>query len=131
MGERKIFNHMQNNRFVISAIILLAIAGIFGFVYLNNKIEVSQHPTQEEWLEVYITHKIREAIDNSPRKVVIDINVEEGKIFVLLRSSTGQTAIPNSGRLAYIDDVKNVISGVLEKQGLTKNYTFSVDYIPE
>ena len=122
---------MKNNNFISFTIVLLAIVCIFGFVYLNNKIEINQHPTQDEWLEVYITHKIHEAIDNSPRKVVIDTNVEEGKIFVLLRSSTGQTAIPDSGRLAYIEDVKNVISGVLEKQGLTVNYTFSVDYIPE
>ena len=122
---------MGNNRFINSAIVLLAVVGIFGFVYLNNKIEVSQHPTQNEWLEVYITHKIHEAIDNSPRKVVIDINVEEGTILVLLRSSTGQTAIPDSGRVAYIEDIKKVVSDVLEKQGLTKNYTISVDYIPE
>lgn len=122
---------MKNNNFIILAIVLLAIVGIFGFIYLNNKIEVSQHPTQNEWLEVYITHKVHEAIDNSPRKVVIDTNVEENKIFVLLRSSTGQTNIPESGRLAYIEDVKNVIATVLEKQGLIKNYTFSVDYIPD
>ena len=122
---------MKNNSIVIFAIVLLAVVDIFGFVYLNNKIEVSQHPTQNEWLEVYITHKVHEAIDNSPRKVVIDTNVEENKIFVLLRSSTGQTHIPESGRLAYIEDVKNVVKNVLDKNGLANSYTFSVDYIPE
>src|SRR3989338_6561017 len=122
---------MKNNSIIIFAIVLLAVVGIFGFVYLNNKTEISQHPTQNEWLEVYITHKIHEAIDNSPRKVVIDTNIEENKIFVLLRSSTGQTNIPESGRLAYIEDVKNVVKNVLDKNSFSNNYTFSVDYIPE
>lgn len=122
---------MKNSYFITSAIVFLAIAGILGFVYLNNKIKNSQYPTQDEWLEVYIVHKIHEVIDNSPRKVVIDVNIEENKIFVLLRSSTGQIAIPENGRIVYIEDVKSVIKKVLEKNGLMKKYTFSVDYIPD
>lgn len=122
---------MESKKFIITLFVLVIIITISGFIFLNNKIRVGQHPTQDEWLEVYITHKIHEAIDNTPRKVVVNTNVGENKIFVLLRSSTGQTAIPESGRVVYIEDVKSVIKNVLEENGLIKNYTFSVDYIPD
>ncbi len=59
---------------------------------LNNKNSTNEHPTKEEWLEVYLTHEIKQSIEMYRRRVavVISIRTKEREIIITLTSASGQ-----------------------------------------
>src|SRR5262245_52231780 len=102
---------------VVGVVLVLSSVHAFALQRATSARQTIQIP-QSDWLEVYLAHKIHEAIDNSPRRVVVVSHVEDLDVHILLRSAVGQSDIPESGRLAYIADVQRVVTDALTKQHL-------------
>jgi translation initiation factor 2B subunit (eIF-2B alpha/beta/delta family) len=91
----------------------------------------NKHPTKEEWLEVYLTHKIKQQIDSWQQRVavIVAISPKDQEIVVTLTSSNGQEEIAQSAKNAYIHDVEVFAKTILETYDWAKNYKLTIQYI--
>ncbi len=110
-----------------------SVAGAFAEqnVDSSNKISINEHPTQEEWLEVYMAHKIKQKTDLWERRIAVTITIvpTDHVIVVGLTSANGQKQISQSAKNGYIDTVEVTVKGILEKYDLVKSYKLTVQYI--
>jgi hypothetical protein len=132
---------METKNYTIPVFVLVVLVMISGFAFLNNKIQVSQHPTQDEWLEVYTSHCINESLDTSQQRVAFLIAIASkdanGKalapkqMVITIASANGQDPISQNAKNGYIQTVENIAKYVLEDYRLNKEYEVAVQYVGE
>jgi len=100
-------------------------------VALNNKISTNKHPTREEWLEVYTTHKIRQFSDLYAQRiaVIVAIFTKEQEIVITLTSANEQEEMSKVAKKIYCDEVEKIVKAVLEEYDWVKNYKLTVQFI--
>ena len=124
----------------IFLIILVAILSVVGFFYLNSRIEISRHPTQDEWLEVYVSHIIHKKTDVWQQRLAISAVIfsqnADGKplvpkeMIITITSPNGQQPVTdNKTRGAYIESAKGIAESILENYGVAKEYKLTVQFI--
>ena len=106
------------------------------FIYgCTNNPSTNKHPTKEEWLEVYLTHEIKQSIEMYRRRaaVVISIRTKEREIIITLTSASGQVEglkeISQSAKNDYVHEVEDIVKGILKEYDWAKNYKLTVLYI--
>lgn len=100
-------------------------------VALNNKISTNEHPTKEEWLEVYITHKIKQFTDLYAQRIAVQVAIvsKAKEIVITLTSANEQEEISQSAQNNYVHDVERTVKSILEEYDWVKNYKLTVQYI--
>ena len=90
-----------------------------------------EHPTKEEWLEVYITHRIKQWADPWQRRIAVTVWIvpQEQEIAITLTSANGQEEISTSAKNTYIHDVEEIVKAILENYNWAKIYKVTVQYI--
>lgn len=98
---------------------------------LSNTASTDMHPTKEEWLEVWITHEIKDVTDLWRQRiaVLVLISQEEQVIVVGLSSATGQEEISQSAKKEYVQRAESIVKGILEEYDWAKDYQLTVHYI--
>ncbi|MBI3420515.1 MAG: hypothetical protein HY006_00440 [Candidatus Sungbacteria bacterium] len=129
-----------SNRSLFSIIIVIVIVAAVGFFYLNSRIEVSQHPTRDEWLKVYTSYNIHKAIDLWKQRVVVNVDIfsqdDDGKtlvpkeMFITVASANGQERMNSASKNVYMPTVEGAAQSVLENYGITKEYKLIVSNSP-
>ena len=99
-------------------------------IALNNKISTNEHPTREEWLEVYTTHKIKQWTDLWKQRVAVRVAIipKVQEIVITLTSANGQEEISQSAKNVYAHDIETIVKGLLENYDWVKNYKLIVQY---
>ncbi len=100
-------------------------------VVLNNKISTNEHPTREEWLEVYMTHKIKQFTDLYAQRIAVPVVIvsEAKEIVITLTSANEQEEMSQTAKKIYVDEVEKIIKPILKKYDWVKNYKLTVQYI--
>ena len=100
-------------------------------VALNNKISTNEHPTKDEWLEVYITHKIKQFTDLYAQRIAVRVAIvsKTKEIVITFTSANGQEEISQSAQNNYVHDVERTVKSILEEYDWVKNYKLTVQYI--
>ena len=100
-------------------------------VALNNKISTINHPTREEWLEVYLTHKIKEFTDLYAQRIVVRVAIvsKAKEIVITLASANGQEEMSQTAKKIYNDEVEQIVKPILKEYDWTRNYKLTVQYI--
>jgi len=98
---------------------------------LRNDTSTNPHPTREEWLEVYITHRIKQWTDPWEQRtaVTVWIRPEEQTIAITMTSANGQEKLTQSQQNAYILDVEKIVKTVLEKYDWAQKYKLIVQFL--
>jgi len=110
---------------------------IFGLCIIFSKflplkeLFANEHPTKEEWLEVYITHKIKQSTDLWQQRISVDVLIrpKEKVISITLASANGQDEISQSAKDGYIHSVEIIVKAIVENYDCTPNYKLSVNYL--
>lgn len=91
----------------------------------------STHPTQEEWLEVYLTHKIEQAADlwRVRTAIKVAINSESKEILISMVPATGEEELEAADKDSYTGISKAVIDSVLNDYAWAKDYGLTVQYL--
>ena len=132
-----------SNRFLFftTAIIIVATVVYFScFSFLNVESRTNQHPTQDEWLEVYTSNEIRKITDLWQQRVAINVTVFSQdadtkpltlkEMVITMTSANGQDPITTGiGRDQYTKTAENTAKSILENYGVTKEYKLSVQFI--
>ena len=100
-------------------------------VALNNKISTNEHPTKEEWLEVYITHKIKQFTDLYAQRIAVQVAIvsKAKEIVITLTSANEQEEMSQTAKKIYADEVEKIVKSTLKEYDWTKNYKLTVQYI--
>ncbi len=124
--------------------VMIAIVGILGFVYLNNRIVTSQrptqniatHPTHDEWLEIYTSHRIHELTDlwkvRVAANVVIFSRDADGKpifpreMVITIVAANGEDALSTSAKDGYKRWAETTAKSILTDYGVTAEYKLTV-----
>lgn len=128
-----------NNRTLISLVIVVAIAVAVGFFYLNSKIQTSQYPAQDEWLQVYISYRIHEMTDLWQRRVVVNVVIRsqdaDGKplvpkeMIIIMTSANGQEPVTQIAKDAYTQTAESTAKSILEDYGIAREHRLTVQFI--
>jgi predicted metal-binding protein len=110
---------------------IFIIAGLSLFICGSCTNVANEHPTKEEWLEVYLTHEIKQMVDSWQQRVavIVAISPNDHEIVVSLTSSNGQEEITQSAKKEYIHDVEVIVKTVLKTYDWAKDYKQVVQYI--
>jgi hypothetical protein len=100
-------------------------------VTLNNKISTNEHPTKEEWLEVYITHNIKQFTDLYAQRIAVRVAIvsKAKEIVITLTSANEQEEMSQTAKKIYSDEVEKIVKLILKKYEWAKNYKLTVQYI--
>jgi len=100
-------------------------------VALNNKISTNEHPTKEEWLEVYITHKIKQFTDLYAQRIAVRVAIvsKAKEIVITLTSANEQEEMSQTAKKIYADEVEKIVKSILKEYDWTKNHKLTVQYI--
>jgi len=100
-------------------------------VALKNKISTNEHPTKEEWLEVYITHKIKQFTDLYAQRIAVRVAIvsKAKEIVITLTSANEQEEMSQTAKKIYADEVEKIVKPILKEYDWTKNHKLTVQYI--
>jgi hypothetical protein len=100
-------------------------------VALNNKSSTNEHPTKEEWLEVFITHRIKAGTDVWRQRIAVWVAIvpEHQVIAITLTSANGQEEITQSAKNSYLSHVEYTVKVILKEYGWAQNYKLVVQYV--
>ncbi|MHA2408190.1 MAG: hypothetical protein ACXACA_07455 [Candidatus Ranarchaeia archaeon] len=100
-------------------------------VALNNKISANEHPTKEEWLEVYVTHKIKQFTDLYAQRIAVRVAIvsKAKETVITLTSANEQEEMSRAAKKIYVDEVEKIVKSILKEYDWTKNYKLTVQYI--
>lgn len=94
------------------------------------------HPTKEEWLEVYLTHKIKQVTDVWKSRLGVMVFIAhkyDGKvvdeIVVTLSVANGEQPYLKEQAERVIDQVKGIVKTIVENYEWAKHYKITVQYI--
>ena len=128
-----------SNRFLLSTIIVIVVAVAVGFFYLNNKIQISQHPTQDEWLKVYISQSIHNLTDLWQQNVAVSVVIFSQdadkkplipkEIVITMAFANGEEPITKIDKDQYTGPAESIAKSILEDYGVTKEYKLTVQFI--
>jgi len=109
---------------------IFILMGIALFVCFSCS-KKDKHPTREEWLEVYLTQKIKNTTELWKQRVavIVVIDPKEKTIVTSLTSSNGQDEISETAKREYVEQVEVIINSILEDCDLAKIYKLVVQYI--
>jgi len=128
--------------FIAIALFVLAIC-IFPSAFFSNRNSLAnsnsisdktllehEHPTKEEWLEVYMTHEIRELLDLWQQRVAACtfISSKEQVIAITLASANGQKPLSQPTRAKYEHHVRAIATGVLKEYAWARGYELIVQF---
>lgn len=102
------------------------------FIYgCTNNPSVDEHPTKKEWLEVYITHKIKQFTDLYAQRIAVQVAIvsKAKEIVITLTSANGQEEISQSAKNNYVHDVERTVKSILKEYDWAKSYKLTVQYI--
>jgi len=107
---------------VVSAIVL----SCYGPAHADTP-----HPSREEWLEVYLTSKIRENTDaweqRTAIRTVVDSNTRQ--IIITLTSANGQGEYSEGTRQTHLAMVKKMALGIVNKYDWAADYSVQVQFV--
>ena len=89
------------------------------------------HPTKEEWLEIYLTHKIEDVTDLWRLRTTTKVGIynEDKEIVVIITTSNGED-YPNKGsQQVYTETAEGVVEEIIKSYEWAKNYKIIVDFI--
>jgi len=112
--------------------ILLVFILLLGAGCISNSIKTTiTHPTQEEWLEVYITHGITEVTDLWEQRIAIRTGIfkQDKEIVITLSSANGQSPLGASQKTSYEKSVKSIVQEIIKNYDWVKNYKIIVQFI--
>lgn len=105
-------------------------------VYSDINTEISQHPTQDEWLKVYISHNIHELTDLWQLRVAANVvvitqnsdseSLPQKEMIITIVSANGEDAISVSAKDQYIQFAENVAKSILVDYGVEDEYKLIV-----
>ena len=100
-------------------------------VALNNEISTNEHPTKEEWLEVYITHKIKQFTDLYAQRIAVRVAIvsKAKKTIITLTSANEQEEMSQTAKKIYVDEVEKIVKSILKEYDWTKNHKLTVQYM--
>ena len=130
--------------FIISGIILFVLAMcVFSSMFclvksvlasqkmtLEKSLLADGHPTKEEWLEVYITHKIKQFSDLYADRIAIRVAIipKNQEIVVTLTLANEQEGMSQSAKKIYCDEVEKIVKAVLVAYNWAQNYKLTVQF---
>lgn len=123
---------MKNNiNYIIFLFVFAIVIGLIGFFLVNNKISNNEHPTKEEWLEIYVTHRIEDETDAWKQRIAVRVGIfsVDKEIVVTLTSVNGQGEISQTAKNYYISNIENIVRSILKEYDWVKGYNLSVQYI--
>lgn len=122
-----------------SLMAMVIILFFINFYQISNLHQSKVHPTQEEWLKVYIAHNVRKTTDLWGKRVAVNVDIfinnADGKILspkeivVTILSANGETLIKGTGIDQYNKTVEGIVNSILEDYGLTKDYKLIVNTV--
>ena len=76
-----------------------------------------EHPTKEEWLDVYLTHKIKQNLDVWEERIAVQVEIisELKVVNICLVCAVGQDEISQTTKNMCANDVENIVKLILEK----------------
>ena len=130
--------------FIISGIILFVLAMCVFFsmfcldksalarqnMTLDKRLFADEHPTKEEWLEVYITHKIKQFTDLYADRMAIRVAIilKNQEIVITLTLANEQEEMSQSAEKIYCDEVEKIVKAVLVAYNWVQNYKLTVQF---
>ena len=101
--------------------------GVGGQTFSEN----GRHPTQEEWLEIYLTHKIEDLTDAWSIRISTNVFISSKTqdVVVTMTSANGERALDSFARNSYQDMVGGIVDAVLEDYPWTDGYKVTVQFI--
>jgi len=134
----------MNKKIIISGIILFVIAMcvFFSMFFLVKSASASQniasdkslfadeHPTKEEWLEVYITHKIKQFTDLYADRIGVRVAIipKKQEIIITLILANEQEEMSQPAKKIYCNEVEKIVKSVLVTYIWTQNYKLTVQF---
>ena len=89
-----------------------------------------EHPTKEEWLEVYITHKIKQFSDLYGDRIAMRVAIisKNQEIVITLTLANEQDEMSRSAKKIYCNEVEKIVKAVLVAYNWAKNYKLSIQF---
>lgn len=99
-------------------------------VALKNRISTNGHPTREEWLEVYVTHKIRQFTDLYANRIAVRVAIipKNEEIVITLTLANEQEDMSPPAKKIYCDEVEKIAKAVLAAYDWAQSYKLTVQY---
>jgi hypothetical protein len=90
-----------------------------------------KHPTQAEWLEVYISHNIKETTDLWGRRVgILTSIVEKDKTIIITMSlANNEEPITTDAENSYKETAEIIVRSILEEYGIQDEYSLTINFI--
>ncbi len=97
----------------------------------DKSLAVDEHPTKEEWLEVYITYKIKQFTDLYAARIAIRVAIvpENQEIVITLTLANEQEEMSQTAKKIYCSQVEQVIKAVLVEYNWARNYKLTVQFV--
>ena len=134
----------MNKKFIISGIILFVIAMcVFSSRFFlvksdsesqnmasDKSLFADDHPTKEEWLEVYITHKIKQFSDLYAERIGerVAIIPKKQEIIITLFLANEQEEMSQPAKKIYCYEVEKIAKSVLVTYIWSQNYKLTVQF---
>ena len=135
----------MNKKFIISGIILFVIAMcVFSSRFFlvksdsesqnmasDKSLFADDHPTKEEWLEVYITHKIKQLTDLYAARIAVRAAIipKYQEIVITLTLANEQEEMSQPAKKIYCDEVEKIVKAVLVTYNWAQNHKLTVQFI--
>lgn len=109
----------------------LVFAALFSLSLSGCTASTNSHPTESEWLEVYLSHEIRETTDLWSTRVSIAtlIYPQDKEIIVSITEANGEDLLRDSAKESYVSTCKSITESVLEKYKWASDYKVIVQFI--
>jgi hypothetical protein len=98
-------------------------------VALDNKSSINEHPTKEEWLEVYITHKTKQFSDLYAQRIAVLVMISPKEIVITLTAANEQEEMSQVAKKIYTDEVKKIAKSILKEYVWAQNHKLTVQFI--
>lgn len=97
----------------------------------DKSLVADEHPTKEEWLEVFITHKIKQLTDLYADRIAIRVAIipKNQEIVITLTLANEQEEMSQSAKKIYCDEVEKIVKAVLVTYNWAQNYKLTVQFI--
>ncbi len=96
----------------------------------DKSLFADEHPTKEEWIEVYITHKIKQFTDLYADRIGVRVAIipKKQEIVITLILANEQEEMSQSAKKIYCDEVEKIVKAVLVAYNWAQNYKLTVQF---
>ena len=105
----------------------------------KSQTQVSQHPTQDEWLEVYAAYKVHDLTDMWQKRVFVRVaivckgadskNLATKEIVITLTLANGEDPVSQDAKNTYMKAAESAAKAILEDYGLNEKYNLTVQFV--